>query len=439
MTYRLLLALGCAMIPAAQAWGQDHDHAMQHGGMPMDMPGMEPQEEIATDCAQVANIGCPMAAHGTAGSGTSILPNRDEAMPGIHVMSGNWMLMAHGTASLQYTDHSGPRGDDKVYVTSMAMLMAERETSWGRVQFKSMFSLEPAMDPSGYPNLFATGETANGAPIVDRQHPHDLFMELAARVDINAGDGSLFLYGGPVGEPALGPSAFVHRASAQYNPEPPITHHWFDSTHITYGVVTAGYAARTWQVEASAFRGQEPDERRWNIETPRLDSWSVRATLTPTPRWAIQASYGEIKQPESTHPGEDEHRFTASAHYADGKGLSAMLGFSAKKRVPGDTLTAWLAEANWNIGGKQGRNTLFGRIENVANDELFPDHANPLHDQVFRVTKFQLGYARRIPMGPFGLALGGSLAAYAKPAALNGAYGRHPVGYTLFARITLGL
>ena len=115
--------------------------------------------------------------------------------------------------------------------------------------------------------------------LVDRQHPHDLFMELSARVDFNVGENaSLFLYGGPVGEPALGPSAFMHRGSARYNPEAPITHHWFDSTHITYGVVTAGYAARTWQIEASAFSGQEPDEHRWNIETPRLDSWSVRAT-----------------------------------------------------------------------------------------------------------------------------------------------------------------
>ncbi|MGE3692896.1 MAG: hypothetical protein AB7F98_16090, partial [Novosphingobium sp.] len=179
-------------------------------------------------------------------------------------------------------------------------------------------------------------------------------------------------------------------------------------------------------------------ERRWNIESPKLDSWSVRATLTPSPRWAIQASYGEIEQPEATHPGENEHRFTTSAHYADGKGLSAMFAFSAKQRVPGSTLTAWLAEANWDIGGNDGHNTLFGRIENVANDELFPDHDDPLHEQTFRVTKFQLGYARRFPLGPFGLALGGSVSAYAKPSALDAAYGKSPWGFTLFARLVLG-
>ena len=369
------------------------------------------------------------------GSGTSRLPGSEGAMHGQHIMASDWMVMAHGYVSTQYTDHTGPRGDDKFYATSMGMLTGERDTSWGRIQLKSMFSLEPAMDSSGYPNLFATGETSGGQPLVDRQHPHDLFMELAARVEFNVGDGSVFLYGGPVGEPALGPSAFMHRGSARYNPEPPITPHWFDSTHITYGVVTAGYADRTIQLEASAFRGQEPDERRWNIETPKLDSWSVRATLTPSPNWALQASYGQLKQPEALHPGEDEHRFTASAHYANGRGLSAMAAFSNKDRVPGGSLTAWLGEANWDL---DEHNTVFGRIENVANDELFPDHAHPLHDRTFRVSKFQIGYARRIPLGPFELALGGSAAAYAKPSALDAYYGSNPMGYTLFAKLSLG-
>jgi hypothetical protein len=413
---RLILLPALCGTLALPAHAQEHDHSG------MDMPGMEMARELPTQPAE--------------GSGTARLPALEGPMPGLHIMAGNWMLMAHGSVSAQYTDHAGPRGDDKAYATSMAMLMAERKTSWGRIQFKSMLSLEPAMDSSGYPNLFATGETSNGEALVDRQHPHDLFMELAARVDFDLGKNTrLFLYGGPVGEPALGPSAFMHRGSAKLNPEPPITHHWFDSTHITYGLVTAGLSGRTWQIEASAFRGAEPDEQRWNIETPKLDSWSVRATLTPSPRWSLQVSYGEMKQPEALHPGEDEHRFTASAHYADAKGLSAMLAFSNKQRVPGGSLAAWLGEVNWDI---DKRNTLFGRFENVANDELFPDHDHPLHDQTFRVSKFQIGYARRIPLGPFGLALGGSIAAYAKPEALEPFYGKHPLGFTLFAKVSLG-
>ncbi|RXR28655.1 hypothetical protein EQG66_09235 [Sphingobium fluviale] len=379
-----------------------------------------------------------MRGRGVSGSGTSRLPGEEGAMRGLHFMPGDdWMLMLHGDVSAKYTDHKGPRGDDKYYVTSMAMLTASKDFGGARLAFKSMFSLEPAMRHDGYPNLFATGEVAYGQPLVDRQHPHDLFMELAARLDVDVAPGtSLFLYGGPVGEPALGPSAFMHRGSAANNPEPPISHHWFDSTHITYGVVTAGVSSRRWQIEASTFRGREPDEHRWNIETPKLDSWSIRATWNPTPRWSAHVSHGFLKQPETTHVGEDEHRTTASVHYADGR-LSAMAAFSAKNRDPGDTLTAWIAEANYAL---TAHHALFGRIENVKNAELFPDHHDPLHDVAFRVTKLQAGYAWQTPLGssPFRLTLGGSANAYLKPAALDAAYGKHPWGYTLFTRLSLG-
>lgn len=442
MTNRFLMALAGATSLSSPAIAQEHDHSMMNHGnhsgadadhAPVDDDGCTANDEKCKTNAILSLNGPPWT---VGGSGTSRLPGNDGEMRGLHAMTGNWMLMAHGFISAQYTNHSGPRGDDKFYSTSMAMFSAERDTSFGRVQFKSMLSLEPAMNARGYPNLFATGETAGGQPLVDRQHPHDLFMELAVRVDFNlGGNAKAFLYGGPVGEPALGPGAFMMRQSARLNPEPPITHHWFDSTHITYGVVTAGIATPKFQFEASAFRGAEPDEKRWDIETPKLDSWSVRGTWTPSPRWAVQASYGQIRQPEALHPGQDEHRFTASVHYAHGKGLSAMAAFSNKQRVPGGSLTAWLAEANWNL---DEHNTLFGRIENVANDELFPDHAHPLHDRTFRVTKFQAGYARRIPIGPVELALGGSISAYAKPAALTPYYGEHPIGYTLFAKISLG-
>lgn len=448
MERHVLAALACVAIFPAPVMAQDHSahqhtapdaapgdsmemdgQTMDHGSM--DHGAMDHDMQEGHDW-QLAGQLLPYAT----GSGTSRLPTFDSSMDGLHVMTGDWMLMAHGYVSSQYTDHSGPRGDDKAYVTSMTMLMAERQTGFGKVQLRSMLSLEPLMSNRGYPNLFATGETAGGVALVDRQHPHDLFMELAARVDFRVGSGmTAYLYGGPVGEPALGPSAFMMRRSSRYNPEAPIAHHWFDSTHITYGVVTAGLSASRWQLETSAFRGAEPDEDRWDIETPRLDSWSVRATWTPSPRWAVQASYGQIHEPEALHPGEDEHRFTASAHYADNGGFSAMAAFSSKDREPGKVLTAWLAEANWDL---DEANTLFARAENVANDELFPNHDDPLHDVTFRVSKLQAGYARRIAFDPFTLALGGSVNAYAKPDALDPVYGRNPWGYTLFARLSLG-
>ncbi len=402
--------------PMPEGAHQDHD------GM-ADMPGM----------GHMA-----MASGPADGSGTSRLP-QNEGHHGFHIApGGGWELMLHGYAALNYTNDTGPRGADKTYVTSHLMLTGLHDLGdSARLQLRAGGSLEPIMRRDGYPSLFTTGEVAFGKPLVDRQHPHDLVIELSARVDYDLSDTAhVFLYGGPVAEPALGPSAFIHRTSAQYNPDPPITHHWFDSTHITFGAVTAGFATDHIQLEASAFRGREPDEHRFDIETPRLDSWSVRATFNPSPAWAIQVSHGFLKSPEELEPAIDEHRTTATVHYANGRGLSAMVGFSDKDKSPGRMLTAFVGEANWDL---TRHHTLFGRVENVRNDELFPDPLSPLHDQPFRLTKFQAGYAYRLHFaGPVSLALGGSVSAFAKPSAITPYYGQNPMGFSVFAKMSLG-
>lgn len=433
---KMLLLLGAAALLPLPALAQSMP------GMAMPAPGPTPapapMQDMPMDHAAMPGMTmeAPASANSAPGSGTARLPAAEGGMRGLHWMPGGWMVMAHGYALAAYTDQGGPRGADMAYSGSMAMLEAERGFASGaRLQLRSMFSMDPLNGQRGYPNLFATGETAHGAPLVDRQHPHDLFMELSARLDLPLGDGATaFAYGGPVAEPALGPSAFVHRRSARYFPDSPIAHHWFDSTHVTFGVVTAGVATRGLQLEASAFRGREPDEKRWDLETPRLDSWSLRATWSPTPNWTAQVSTGRLESPEASHPAEDEQRTTATIHYARG-GFAAMAGFAVKHRIGGETLTAWTGEANWDL---TRHHSLFGRVENVASDEFFPGPADPLHDRRFRVTRFEGGYAYRIPLGLAELALGGSAAAYAKPAALDSAYGRAPVSYTLFARLSLG-
>jgi len=443
----LASAVALAAFPVS-AVAQDHSAHDPHAGHRMQQPPPPPkdgddmvviQDPLRRVPSDLYATPIELAPPPAEGSGTSRLPANEGGHTGLHIdAGGDWMVMVHGYAWGVYTDQSGPRGGDKATVQSMAMLSGEKDTGWGRIQLKSMLSLEPLMSNRGYPNLFATGETAGGQPLVDRQHPHDLFMELAGRIDVNVGANGdrIFLYGGPVGEPAIGPSAFMHRGSARYNPEAPITHHWFDSTHITYGVATLGFQNRQVQLETSLFTGREPDEKRWGIESPRFDSWSVRGTWTPTPDWALQVSHARLKEPEAQHPGENEHRTTASVQYANGTGLSAMAAFSAKNRDPGATLIAWLAEVNWDI---DEHHTLFGRVENVKNDELFADHSDPLHDMPFRVTKMQAGYAYRIPLtGPLNLAFGGSFAAFDKPRALDAAYGRNPIGATAFARLSIG-
>ena len=431
MTRLTLIAAGAAiaLLPGRVA-------AQMMPDMDMHAPTPTPSQAPATMADAMPGMSMAGDAVYAGGSGTARLPGAEGMMTGLHAETGGWMLMAHGYVWGAATDQPGPRGDSMAFATSMAMVTGDRDLGSGaHLQLRSMFSLDPLMGPRGYPNLLTTGETAHGQPLVDRQHPHDLFMELAARVDVPVGGkNTVFVYGGPVAEPALGPSAFMHRGSAAYQPLAPITHHWFDSTHITFGVVTAGWGSPHLQFEASAFRGREPDEHRWNIEAPKLDSWSVRATWTPSPHWAIEASHGRLNSPEALHPDEDETRTIASVQYATRR-LATTFAVSGKHRIGGRTLTAWLGEANWNLSQ---HHTLFGRVENVANDELFPDPADPRHDRAFRVTRASLGYAYRLPVGPFGLALGGAADAYGTPAALDTAYGDAPFGYTLFAKLSLG-
>jgi len=422
-----------ACLACSTAYAQSDMGGMDMSGMPdmahMDMPGM----------ASTGVLGSyPMTRDA---SGTSWQPDAAEHS-GVHAMLGDWSLMGHMMLWGIYDTQSGPRGDDKTFLAGMLMGMTRRDFGASdTLQFRMMLSPDPIMGKSGYPLLFATGETANGAtPLIDRQHPHDLFMELSGRLDFKAGAGKFFIYGGLPGEPALGPSAFMHRASDRFDPEAPITHHWFDSTHITWGVLTAGWAAPRWQIEASAFKGREPDENRYNIETPKLDSWSVRATWNPTPAWSAEVSYGELHSPEALHPEQNEHRLIATVSYAK-DGLAATAGYSRKAIRPGPVLPAWFAEATWAI---TPRHALFGRFENVRNDELFEREEQlgldpPLAGEAFRVSKFTAGYAYTLPLGRnFALALGAAASAYAKPRALDEAYGKHPHSLTLFAKLMLG-
>src|SRR5947199_8656 len=181
------------------------------------------------------------------GSGTSWVPDTTPH-EGIHGRFGDWSTMAHTQFNFVYDSQGGPRGADKAFVSGMVMAMAQRPLGDGTFGLRAMVSPDPFMGPSGYPLLLASGETADGrTPLIDRQHPHDLFMELAATYSRNISDtASLFLYAGLPGEPALGPPAFMHGSSGMDIPEAPITRHWLASTHLTISVVSAGMLVLAW-------------------------------------------------------------------------------------------------------------------------------------------------------------------------------------------------
>lgn len=411
--------------PAAHPHGGMTHEGMQGMDMSgMDMPGMH---------MPMSGMYGPYPMSREA-SGTSWQPEA-AAHEGVHVMRGPWMAMLHGFADVVVDDQGGDRGATRTFGSNMGMAMAQRPLGPGSLGLRTMLSLEPAtIGKQGYPLLLQTGESADGrTPLVDRQHPHDLFMELAASYRVSRGDRSLFLYGGLPGEPALGPPTFMHRFSGMNLPVAPITHHWLDSTHITFGVLTAGAVVDRVKVEASAFRGREPDENRWNIESPKLDSHSFRLSVNPTDRWALQASYGRLRSPEALEPQVDQDRITASAMvdgaWGDAGRWEGTLAWGRDRNRPGHTLDAFTAEAALEIAE---RHTFFTRAERVEKDELFvaPD---PRAGHVFDVGELTAGYRydfwRR---GSLALGLGASGTLALVPHDLRTPYGDAPAAGLVF-------
>ena len=375
------------------------------------------------------------------GSGTSWQPEATP-MSGQHAHKDGWMVMAHGYLNAIYDEQSGPRGAERTFTQSMFMLMAQRSLRAGTLGLRAMLSLDPTQGPSGYPLLGQTGETADGkTALVDRQHPHDFFMEIAATYSVPLGtSASAFVYAGLPGEPALGPPAFMHRFSGMRNPEAPLSHHWFDSTHVTFGVLTLGASQGAWKVEASWFNSREPDQHRWDIETRELDSWSGRVSFNPDRHWALQVSFGDLKSPEQLEPEMRVARTTASASFhasMAGTEWQTTLGYAVNhQRANGDSrrLPAWLLESTAVIGS---RHTLFGRFERLRNDELFAS-GTPLFGTAFTLSKWTVGYIYDfVDQGPIRLGVGALLGVYAMPGALDAYYGAQPHSQMLFLQARL--
>jgi hypothetical protein len=372
-------------------------------------------------------------------SGTSWEPE-STPMNGWMTMTDKGMVMLQGFDNQVFDHQGGPRGSEKNFNASMFMLMAQRDLAVGTLGFRSMVSLDPQMGSSGYPLLLQTGETANGRTrLIDRQHPHDLFMELAGTYSIPIKNNhSAFIYVGLPGEPALGPPNFMMRWSGMFIPEAPITHHWLDSTHITYGVVTLGYIYNKMKLEVSSFKGREPDQSRWNIERPQLDSESVRLSYNPNDNWALQISYGHVKSPEQLEPHVNVNRTTASAIYnkpfGNQNNWQTTLAWGQDANHPGKTLNGYLLESAINF---HATHTFFGRFENVRKDEFFVE-PSPLTDKAFTVNKLSAGYLFEFPAWHHAKPGVGVMAStYALPSTIQPGYGNRPFSYMLFGRVSI--
>ena len=412
-----------------------HQHDMQN------MPGMSHGEDSH------GNMNSAGMFLMNESSGTALQPSA-WPMPMKMTRASEWNLMWMGQAFIVETQQAGPRGGDKFYSSNWGMLGAIHKLGGGSLMLRSMLSLEPAtITDRRYPLLFQTGETAYGTPLVDAQHPHDFVMELSVQYAHPVGEGGTWnLYYAPVGDPALGPVAYPHRASAMELPQATLAHHWQDSSHIANNVVTGGLSYRKFRIEASGFHGREPNEARWNIDWGAMDSWSTRLSVFPTKNWAAQVSFGRLQDPEASHPGTIE-RTTASVEYirpTDG-GNSWATSFIWGQNYKLDERRRSNAVVAETVVPFRRRNFVTGRFEWSQRDELF-EYNHDLAERITRATgryafpvaAFTAGYTRDIPLiRGLQSGVGVNVTAYAIDSALKPFYGDRPWGVNIFIRFRL--
>jgi hypothetical protein len=385
---------------------------------------------------------------GAMGSGTTWQPSSGP-MHMYHKQSGDWLLMFHYNLLVGINRQGGPRGVTKAESANWFMPMAYHKLGKGTVQLRSMFSFEPfTFPPGGSPLLFQTGETYKGQPLIDKQHPHDLFMELSAQYTLPLGErGTWFTYFGYPGEPALGPVAFMHRASASENPSATLSHHLQDSTHISFGVLTTGFTYRWLKLEGSIFNGREPDENRYNFDSHKWNSRSARLSIMPNPNWTMQVSYGFLRSPEGQEPDTDIRRATASVQYNRpfhrGNWASAFVWGRNHTSRPTEihNLNGYTFESTVNFLDK---NYLYTRLELVDKDELLRPSDRALlgitdDHPSFRIGGYTFGGVRDIwTNDKVSMGIGSDLTFYSKPSILDRIYGNNPVSWKLFFRIRPG-
>jgi len=427
----------------AQEGSKPSSPGQTHTGESMDnMPGMGSALQPTMN-GQPNSLIDLLEQHAT--SGTDAEPN-STPLEMLMRKEGTWMLMFHGEVFLNEIQQTGPRGADKFFSTNWFMPMAQRKLGRGTLTLRTMLSLEPAtVSAQRYPELFQQGETAFGKPIVDGQHPHDFFMELAALYDYKLNEKTMLsFYLAPVGDPAMGPPAYPHRASASEDPVAPLGHHFEDSTHIASDVITLGLTHRNFRLEASGFHGREPDEDRWDIDSGKIDSWSARFTANPGQNWSLQYSIAQLHSPEALSPIEDIRRMTASVMYNRaihrGNWASLLLWGRNQSLRDGNVGTAYLLESTLKF---LDRNHAWMRIENAdrTNDLLRGENPLPpgFPERYFtRVQSYTAGYEREVGHIPHvSTALGAQVTWYGIPDTLRATYGAHPVGIVAFLRLQL--
>jgi hypothetical protein len=425
--------------PDAQPRMSTSEHET-HNANGMEMPTHHEHgaqaDEHEMEMLSSINIADPMNREG---SGTSWIPD-SSPIYGRMFMFGDNMLMLHGAIFPRYTNVTTRRGDDRIDAPNWIMAMFSHSLGDDtQIGLRTMMSLDPLTEGGhGYPLLLQSGESWHNQPLHDRQHPHDLFDELSFALSHKFdADLSSYVYFGFPGEPALGPPTFMHRPSAMDDPDAPIGHHWQDSTHVTFGVATAGVQWRNLKIEGSIFTGREPDENRYDFDRPRFDSYSGRISWNPTPELAFQVSHAYIESPEALEPNVNRHRTTASLIYnkviGPDSNWSTTLAWGQNNDTHEGKTESILLESDY----QHERDTFYGRWERVEKSGTELVLAPADLDEIFPVNAVSIGYVHDLSHGNnVDIGLGGQFTIDVWPDELDRHYGSGPgYGFEIFLRL----
>nr|WKN38613.1 hypothetical protein K4G66_07845 [Tunicatimonas sp. TK19036] len=438
----LLLIAGSALAQTEGHHPAHHDTNTHEHHQPMPDSAMHESHRMGVPMSHAFSRNLPMNRNG---SGTGWLPDASP-MYGYMLHTNRWMYMIHGNLFLRYNNQDisgqGDRGGDKFDAPNWVMGMGQTQVGKrGLFRFSAMLSLDPlTVGGEGYPLLYQSGETWEGEPLVDRQHPHDLFSELSVGyTHMFSKDVDAFAYLGYPGEPAFGPVAFMHRVSSLYNPDAPIGHHWQDATHITFGVGTLGVRYKQLKLEGSVFTGREPDEDRYDLDRPRFDSWSTRLSYNPAPAWALQVSKAWVKDVHGLGPREDVNKTTASAIHSLRLGTGTFLNSTAvwgynKAQGHHDPQSSFLLESALTAHST----TVYGKYEWVEKsmEDLLLNEEIYGHGALFPVHAISLGVQQNLAeILHTNVALGAQGTWYQSPSPLEDLYGSHPLALQVYLRL----
>lgn len=326
---------------------------------------------------------------------------------------------------------SGLRGQTRVTGPGSLMLMYENSLSYrNTLRIDLMGSAEQAtVGKIGTPQLLQSEN-------LDAMHAHDTIMALEFRDTVKFGTSEnqklTFLFA-PRGAAAVGPVPYMHRPSAEGNPDSPLGHNLQDGFHDVSTVFGVGFRSRRTFIEATRFSGKAV---KWPLPLHHSDSFGVRVTQGIDDHTDVGASYADVLTPDDAGGAQHERFVSAwiASNYITSRGtLKSSIIWGQLRSSGHASQNSFLAEAVL----QRRFDNIFGRAEIL---QITPEQLSlvqfPGSERLRWVKAVTLGYERALlKRGYFSLFAGGSLTKDFVPRSFERDYGPRLGGAKIFLRL----